>query len=149
MIGQSHDIDVLNGLIETTIDSVDGYRRSAEDAKDGRFSSEFLQRASEREGVVARLRGRVRELGGTPEEDGSLLAAAHRQFLTLRETMTGGSDESVIAEVDRGESYLDSKWQAALDDDGLGAETRSLLGECYESVRAGHLRWEQAHESMR
>ena len=148
MIGQSHDIDVLNGLIETTIDSVDGYRRSAEEAKDGRFSTEFLQRASERDGVVAKLRGRVRELGGTPEEDGSLLAAAHRQFLTLRDAMTGGSDESVVAEVDRGESYLNAKWEAALRDERLSAETRSLLTECYESVRAGHLRWEQAHESM-
>lgn len=148
MLGNSHDIEVLNGLIETTIDSVDGYRRSAEEAKDGRFSAEFLQRASERGGIVARLRGRVRELGGEPEEDGSLLAAAHRQFLSLRDAMTGGSDESVIAEVDRGESYLNAKWQAALGDGKLTPETRSLVTQCYESVRAGHLRWERAHESI-
>jgi hypothetical protein len=58
--GSSHDISVLNGLIETTIDSVDGYRRSAQEATNSRFSSEFLNRANEREQVVSQLRDEVR-----------------------------------------------------------------------------------------
>ena len=97
MLNQRHDIEVLNSLIETTIDSVDGYRRSAEEAKDHRFSSHFREWAGEREAVVARLRERVRELGGTPEEDGSLLAASHRQFLGLRDALTGRDDKAIIA----------------------------------------------------
>src|SRR3712207_1744586 len=52
--GASHDITLLNSLIETTIDSVDGYRRSAQEATNSRFSAEFLERASEREQVVSR-----------------------------------------------------------------------------------------------
>src|SRR3712207_6172466 len=76
----AHDISVLNSLIETTIDSIDGYRRSAQEATNSRFSSAFLERASEREQVVSRLRERVRQLGGNPEDDGSVLAAAHRAF---------------------------------------------------------------------
>lgn len=144
----SHDISVLNTLIETTIDSVDGYRRSAEEATNSRFSSEFLDRANERERVVSQLRDRVRQLGGNPEDDGTVLAAAHRAFLSLRDTLTGGSDESVIAEVDRGESYLNGKWETALKDDGLSAETRSIIQQCYESVREGHSRFRRAHEDM-
>lgn len=142
----SHDISVLNGLIETTIDSVDGYRRSAQEATQSRFSAEFLDRANERERVVSQLRDRVRQLGGNPEDDGSVLAAAHRAFLSLRDKITGGSDESVIAEVDHGESYLNGKWEAALKDDRLSAETRSLIQQAYESVREGQQRWRRAHE---
>ena len=145
MFDRNKDISVLNGLIETTLDSIDGYRRSAEEASSSRFSSEFMARAAEREQVVATLREEVRRQGGDPQDDGSILAAAHRAFLTLRDKVTGSDDHAVIAEVDRGESYLNAKWEAALKDDQLSPETRDVIGRCYDSVRAGHERWEQAH----
>ncbi len=143
-----HDLSVLNGLIETTIDSIDGYRRSATEATNSRFSAAFLERANEREQVVSRLREKVRSLGGTPEDEGSILAAAHRAFLSLREIAAGGDDAVVIAEVDRGESYLNGKWDAALSDNRLSPETRTLVQQCYESVLSGHQQWRRAHEEM-
>ena len=148
MFDQSHDISVLNSLIETTIDSVDGYRHSANEATNSRFSQSFRDWAKDREEVVTKLRDRVRELGGTPEHDGGILAAMHRQFLSLRDAVTGSDDQSVIAEVDRGESYLDDKWQAALKDNEVSAETLDLIRSCYESVRSGRQQWEQLHRSM-
>ena len=146
MFEKSHDITVLNSLIETTIDSVDGYRRSAEEATNREFAAAFLDRAGEREQVVAQLRERVRELGGTPEEDGSILAAAHRQFLSLRDAVTSSQDDhAVIAEVDRGETYLDTKWQAALEDGALSSETKQVIRQGYQSVHEGRMEWETAH----
>ena len=144
----SHDINVLNSLIETTIDSVDGYSRSAQEATNSRVSAEFLERANEREQVVSQLRDRVRQLGGNPEDDGSVLAAAHRAFLTLRDKVTGSDDAAVIAEVDHGESYLNGKWETALRDDRLSAETRSLVQSSYDSVREGYERWRRMHEDV-
>ena len=147
MISGGQDITVLNSLIETTIDSVDGYRRSAEEATNSSFATEFRQRATEREQVVRQLQSRVRELGGNPEDDGSVLAAAHRSFLTLRDTVTGSDDDAVIAEVDRGESYLNGKWETALRDEGLSSETRSLITACYGSIREGHDRFEAINKT--
>ncbi len=146
--GASHDISVLNSLIETTIDSVDGYRRSAQEATNSRFSSGFLERANEREQIVSRLRERVRALGGNPEDDGSVLAAAHRAFLSLRDKVTGADDEAVIAEVDHGESYLNGKWETALKDGELSPETRSLVQQCYDSVRDGRDTFRRLHEDL-
>ena len=40
-----YDVDVLNGLIETTLDSVDGYEAAAQDARDPRFATMFSTRA--------------------------------------------------------------------------------------------------------
>ena len=144
----SHDVTVLNSLIETTIDSVDGYRHSAGEATNEQFAEIFRSRAQEREEVVGLLRRRVVELGGEPEEEGGLLAKAHRQFLSLRDAVTGRDDKAVIAEVDRGESYLNGKWEAALADDGLSAETQRLIRECYQSVRSGHEQWEIIHRQV-
>ena len=147
MFDKSHDIKVLNSLIETTIDSVDGYRRSAQEATNSRFSAAFLERASEREEIVSKLRDQVRRLGGEPADDGTVLASAHRAFLSLRDKVTG-DDESVIAEVDHGESYLNGKWETALQDNDLSAETRSLIQQCYSSVREGRDTFRRLHEDI-
>ena len=144
----SHDVTVLNSLIETTIDSVDGYRHSADHATNEQFADIFRRRAQEREEVVGLLRRRVVELGGEPEEEGGLLAKAHRQFLSLRDTVTGRDDKAVVAEVDRGESFLNGKWEAALADQEVSAGTQRLLRECYQSVRSGHAQWEQMNKSL-
>ena len=144
----SHDVTVLNSLIETTIDSVDGYRHSAGEATSGTFTEMFRKRAEERQQIVERLRDKVRELGGTPEEEGGLLAKAHRQFLSLRDAVTGRDDKAVIAEVDRGESYLNGKWEAALADTELSVDTQRLIRECYQSIRSGHDQWEQIHKGI-
>lgn len=148
MFDKSHDIKVLNSLIETMLDSADGYRRAAEEAQSSRFASDFMQRAGEREQLVSKLQEEVRRLGGTPEDNGSVLAAAHRQFLTIRDKITGGDDESVIAEVDHGETYLKEKWEAALRDDELSPETRNVISQCYENVRARQQEWRAAHKGM-
>ena len=145
MFEADRDVATLNSLIETTLDSVDGSRRSADEAPDSRVAPAFRARAQEREQVVATLRDEVRRRGGTPEADGSLLAAAHRAFLTLRDRISASDDHAVIAEVDRGESYLNAKWEAAISDDQLSPETRDVIGRCYDSIRAGHDRWEQVH----
>jgi uncharacterized protein (TIGR02284 family) len=148
MLNQSHDISVLNSLIETTIDSIDGYQHSASEATNSRFAQAFRDRASEREQIVQKLRDRVRSLGGTPESDGGILAAMHRQFVSLRDAVTGKDDNSIVAEVDRGESYLDGKWQAALKDNELSDETLQLIRTCYESVQEGHRQWEAVNKGM-
>jgi uncharacterized protein (TIGR02284 family) len=148
LFNQDHDISVLNSLIETTIDSIDGYQHSASEATNSRFAQAFRERAGEREQIVSKLRDRVRALGGTPESDGGFLAAAHRQFLSLRDAITGKDDQAIIAEVDRGESYLDGKWKAALEDDKLSDETLTIIRSCYDSIREGHRQWEAGDKGM-
>lgn len=135
---RNHEIETVNTLIKTTIDSVDGYREAAEDANSGQFQSIFFERANERQEVAERLRQHVRSLGGEPEDDGSLAAGAHRVFMNLRDAVTGTDDKSVVAEVERGEDYIKAKFETALEDGNLGAETRALISQCYESVRSGH-----------
>lgn len=145
MLGREHcrhDIKVLNGLIETTLDSVDGYRLAAQEGPSRSLRAAFAARVNERQQVVYRLRERVRQLGGEPEDDGSILASAHRVFLCMRDRV---DQNAILAEVDHGESYLAGKWQAALADDELTEDTRQLIHSCYVSIERGQQEWRRAH----
>ena len=82
-----HDIKVLNGLLESTLDSVDGYREAAKETDQTRYRGLFEQRAEERGRVAADLQAAVRGLGGEPDHEGSILAKAHRAFLEDRKSV--------------------------------------------------------------
>ena len=138
MTETSHDIRTLNGLIATTIDSVDGYRTSAADVDSPKLAELFTARASERSSVAEQLRAEVTKLGGNPEDDGTLLAAGHRAFVNLKAAVSKRDDDAVIAEVERGEDHIKAKYEDALKDTDLAPATRSLVETAYGSVKSGH-----------
>ena len=133
-----HDVKILNSLIATTIDSVDGYNAAADNADNQEFRSIFRDRAKERDDVVSKLQTQVRSLGGNPEDDGTTIAGAHRFFMTLRDSLTGTDDEAVVSEVERGEDVIKAKYEAVLEDTDLTAASRELVQSCYASVKQGH-----------
>jgi uncharacterized protein (TIGR02284 family) len=133
-----HDITVLNTLIKTTLDSMKGFEDAAEDAQNTQFATLFADFARDRSQVATLLQAEVRRLGGDAQEDSSLLAAAHRSFMDLKQAFTGKDDKAIINEVERGEDFIKSKYDAALQDDALQPATRAVIQEAYVSVRQGH-----------
>ena len=138
MTDRRDDISTLNTLIATLIDSVTGYRDAASNSDAGRFAEMFRQRANEREQCVEDLRAEVRRLGGNPEDDGSFMGKTHQRFLDVKAAVTGRDDKAIVNEVERGEDYLKEKFETALDSDALSGESRSVVENCYQSVRSGH-----------
>lgn len=134
----ANDTSIINDLIETTIDSADGYRRAADDAHSDSLRQIFLDRSREREAVVAELQAHVRSLGGEPATTGSTLAGAHRWFMDMKDALMGGDDKSVIDEVERGEDHIKAKFEDARADAGLSQTARAVIDRSYASVRAGH-----------
>lgn len=130
-------IVVLNGLIETILDSAYGYREAAGDAKDLTFKSLFEGRWLHRKQLTADLQAEVRNLGGTPDADGTMLAAAQRIFFSLRNTMVG-SDQSIVDEVEAGENHVQRKLEAALAGDELPASAKEVVTRVHALVRADH-----------
>lgn len=133
-----HDVQVLNRLIETTIDSVDGYQKAAQEAKNPEFRRIFEERAFERRQVCDELRTEVARRGGKVEDDGSMLAKAHRSFLKLRDVAAGGDDKKVINEVERGEDFIKAKYETAMRDGDLTPAARETVMRVYSSVKSGH-----------
>jgi uncharacterized protein (TIGR02284 family) len=147
-MANEHDIRILNSLITTTIDSANGFERSAEDSDVPRFRDMFREFAQERRQMVGRLQERVRTLGGTPNDDGSLKADLHRRWVDLRDAISRGGDQEIIEEIERGEDYLKAKYEAALEEGELSPDTLAVIREAYQSVRAGHDRASALKHSM-
>ena len=120
------------------LDSVDGYQKSAADLTNQSLAERFNARARERQSAVTSLQAAVARAGGNPEDDGTLLASAHRAFINLKEAVTGTDDKAIIAEVERGEDYLKGKFQTALSGTDLSPAARATVQEAWESVRTGH-----------
>jgi len=143
-----HEISVLNNLITTTIDSADGFERAAEDASSGRFAQMFREFGGERRRCVSHLQDTVRNLGGTPNDDGSLTAGVHRRWLDLRDALTGADDQAIIEEVERGEDHIKSKYEDALADPDLSTTASNAIREAFQSVKAGHDRASELKHGM-
>ena len=132
----NHDTKVLNTLIVTTIDSAKGYEDAAERASDDRLKPIFDHFARERRQTADRLKDQVRQIGGTPEDSGTLKAAAHRRWLDLKDAL-GRGDGAVLDSVEAGEAYIREKYEAALNDDTLSPVARDTAAEAYRSVASG------------
>jgi len=138
MLNSDGQKTILKTLTSTLNDSVNGYRDAADNAEGSQFRQIFSDNASERERVAGELAGEVRRLGGTPDEDGTVLGKTHQTWLDLKAAVTGRDDKAIINEVERGEDYLKEKFEAALADDSLTAESRQVVERAYQSVRKGH-----------
>jgi uncharacterized protein (TIGR02284 family) len=133
-----HAVDVLNGLIKTTLDSVNGYREAAENADRSQYKGMFADRVMKREQLARELQEEVRTLGGDPQTEQGIVGKAHNKFVDLKNALTGGDDKSVIDEVERGEDYIRDKFKDALKDDDLPPPVRSKVERAYQSIKADH-----------
>lgn len=129
-------IDTINSLLQTTIDSINGYENSAKELSSGRLQEIFRERANDRQQVVQQLREEVRRLGGEPATEGSTMGEMHHVWEDLKGAVTGHDDEAVINQTESAEDYLKGKYEAALND--LSGDSRQVVERCYQQVRQGH-----------
>jgi len=128
----------LNDLIATTIDSAKGYEDAAEDTTNQRYEMMFRERAQERRNAVVELRAEVRRLGEEPEDDGTILAGAHRMFMDLKQVVAGKDDKAIVQEVERGEDHIKAKYEDALQKEDLEPASRTAIQKAWTSVKQGH-----------
>lgn len=131
-------IKALNDLIETTLDSANGYRHAADGVDNPDFRTLFTERASKREELSRRLQQEVRSFGGEPEDDQSLLGRMHNKFAELRGDLMGRDDKGVIDEVERGEDVIMARFEDATRDTDLPDALRQRVTQEYATIKADH-----------
>ena len=151
MAMQSNDsaISQLNDLIETCRDGQEGFRLAAEGAKDSELKVLFQQFSQQRANFSNELAAEVRRLGGNPENSGSLSGAVHRGWINIKSAVTGGDDDAIISECERGEDVAKAAYQK-VDYAALPGPAAEVVRRQAAEVRATHDRvraLEKAHQS--
>ena len=131
-----HDIHVLNTLIQTSIDSADGYREASTETDDPGRRDLFGRRSFERRQVAEELQSTVRALGGDPADDGSILAKAQRAFADIRHALMR-DEASMVGAVESAEDTLRSRFEKALEDSHISATTRETIRRAFARVSEG------------
>jgi len=107
-------IECLNDLIETCRDGEEGFKTASDHVGDAGLKKYFSQCSDQRAQFVSELQSEVRQLGGTPTETGSVSAAFHRGWINIKSIVTGGNDDAIIAECERGEDAAVANYQDVL-----------------------------------
>jgi uncharacterized protein (TIGR02284 family) len=130
-------VSTLNDLIETCKDGQNGFRTAAEGVKDSQLKSLFEEYAQQREQFAGELALEVERLGGKPQGSGSVAGAVHRGWLNIKTAVTGGKEDAIISECERGEDVAVRSYEAALKRD-LPESVRTIVESQYEEIKEAH-----------
>ena len=131
------DVETLNDLISLCLDSAKGYLEAASTSKNASLSELFRTRSQERTRIASDMQAKVRELGGTPNEHGTAAGAVHRVVMDVM-ALVGNDTKVAINEVERGEDVIKSAFEKRLTKDGICDSVRTMITQCYASIKAGH-----------
>lgn len=130
-------IATLNELIETSKDGEKGFALAAKDSKEPSLTILFSEGEQSCRTAVAELQDQVRTLGGDPEDDGSMKAAVHRGWISLKSAASSRDSKAILEECERGEDYAKAKYADAVKQD-LPQTVRELVERQYQGVIANH-----------
>ena len=147
MSTHTHDVDTLNGLLTTVVDSIDGFEQANTSVETAKYKSIFDEVVRERRKLSADIETQIRQAGGTPDDEGSMLASAHRVLMRLRDAVSRG-DIAVVDEAERGEDHIKAKFQKAADDRELSQPVRQFVEAAASRVKAGHDRIRDLKHSL-
>ncbi|HRH43689.1 MAG TPA: PA2169 family four-helix-bundle protein [Pyrinomonadaceae bacterium] len=137
MLSNDDVISTLNGLIETCKDGQEGYKQSAEGVTNSDLKTTFYEFSQQRAQFVGELQTLVRELGGDPENSGSISGAIHRGWIDLKSAITGNNDAAILNEAERGEDIAKGYYKDAAEKN-LPANVLSVVHKQYQAVQSAH-----------
>ena len=139
---------ILNELIETSKDGENGFRKAAQDAHDPELKSLFGTCATRCADGARELQQVVRASGGDPEQTGSVAAALHRGWISVKEAVTNRDDKAILEECERGEDYAKAQYKKALEHD-LPTNVRAIVQRQYQGVLTNHDKVRALRDSYR
>lgn len=130
-------ISTLNGLIETCKDGQNGFKEAAEGVERSDLKSLFYECSQQRSQFAGELQSLVRELGGDPENSGSITAALHRGFIDIKSIVMGKDETAILNECERGEDIAKAAFQKASEQD-LPANVKTTVQNQSNTVKTTH-----------
>ena len=133
----NRNVEVLNDVTKTLIDSQMGYDKVCEIAEDDyALKAKFQELAAERNELTQAFQNHVRSFGEEPVTSGSAAGSLHRAWADFT-SLFESDEKAALDAVDSGEDHLAEKIEDKLKEDGLDMAVRELLGRARASARFG------------
>ena len=135
-------VDVLNDLLETCYDGREGFQTAAAAVTQPDAITLCQVTAQRVDEAASQLYAAIRDHGGEPVDHGHPEARIHRGWIHLRAMLAQGTDDAVLAEVERGEEASLRRYRQALAKDlppamhDLVADQLTNVEEALAQVRA-------------
>ncbi|WP_084418691.1 ferritin-like domain-containing protein [Henriciella litoralis] len=134
---QNPNIDALNDVIKTLIDSQQGYQKVCEMSDDSyALRSKFQSLANERTALINDFQTQVRAYGGEPQTSGGVAGSMHRAWADFT-SMFRDDEKAALEAVDTGEEHLAKEIDDKLENTELDAQARELLRRAKSSACYG------------
>ena len=130
-------IESLNELLESCRDGEYGFRECAEHTKAADIKTLMGRHAEECRSAGLELQTLIRQLGGTPDEGGSVSGALHRGWVSVRGTLSGYNDQAMLDECERGEDAALARYRKALKGN-LPPAIRSVVERQAQGAQRNH-----------
>ena len=134
----SADEKVAKELVETLKDGRTGFASAAEKLRDSDRPevAATLERLSEQRATFARdIVAMGHEYGDDVDKGGTVTAALHRGWLSLKDALTGDDPSGVLGAAVTGEDHAVSEYEKALDED-LSDGFRSVVQQQHAAIVA-------------
>ncbi len=137
----SNDRRVTKDIIETLEDGKDGFARAAEKLADtdrSDLSTKMRKYSDQRGTFSAELEKMAENYGDDIDESGSVSAAVHRGWMTVKDALAGADPEGVLDAAEQGEDHAVSEYEDALKDDDISPDLRSVLERQFADIKQAH-----------
>lgn len=145
----SVDKNVSEELMELLQDSTDGFTSAAERlANDDHaaLAERFRRYATQRKEFYSELERLAAAYGDDLEESGSVKAAAHRVWMSVKDTLAGSNVDGILGAAASGEDYAMKTYGEALDQD-ISEGLRSVVVRQHGEVMAAHAEIKTLHST--
>ncbi len=136
----SIDRKVTKDLIETLEDGRKGFNDAADklaETNRADLAPKFRELAEQRAGFSAELETMAAAYGDDIDEDGSVLAAVHRGWMSLKDALAGSDPDGVLDAAEQGEDHAVSEYEKALDED-ISENLRQAIQRQFSAVKSAH-----------
>lgn len=137
----------LNELLVKNYDAEKGYLNAMSNVEDKNLKIFFKRRASERSQFAKELRTEILRYGEVPEDSGTFKGAVHRNWMSLKSTLSSNNEEEILEEAIRGEEKSLEEYDQMMKENNLPPTIEELIFRHRNSIQAA-INTEKAHEEL-
>jgi uncharacterized protein (TIGR02284 family) len=140
MLTMSTDAAVTKDLIQTLEDGKDGFAKGADKLQGDdatQIAATFRELSAQRAKMSDELQELAKDYGDDIEESGTVAAALHRGWMSLKDVVAGSDPKGVLDVAEQGEDHAVQEFEKALQAD-ISAGLRTVVERQLLDVRSAH-----------